>query len=140
MNALRNLACAAFAAALLTGTAGVANADHHAMSNHATHAKGAWYYSWFGPENLEFGTPDQGTMWKKEFAGEVKSFDGKYMTVAAEGSGDLMGFYLYNSTAYTPCSEGIRVGSKVKVHSDDRHRVRSVMVVPFHTWFMSMQK
>ncbi len=88
----------------------------------------------------EFGTPDHGVAWQKDFEGEVVYIDHAIMKVAAEGSGDVMNFSLYDETEYTPSWEGVHVGSKVKVRSDDRHRVRWVEVVPYHVWLAEQAK
>ena len=141
MKALRNLACAALLAAMMIGSAGMATAqDNTQLPNHEM-APGVWYYQWIGPDNLEFGIPDQGTMWQKDFEGEVRYIDEKFVAIAADGSGDIMNFYLYdNLTDYTPSWDAIRVGSKVKVRSDDRHRVRWVKTVPFYQWLKAQTK
>ncbi len=140
MKSLRVLVCAVLFAALMVSAAGVATADENTQPNHEM-APGVWYYSWIGPSSLEFGVPDQGTMWQKDFEGEVRYIDHKFMAIAQEGSGDIMNFYLYpNQTDITPSCDGVRVGSHVKVRSDDRHRTRWVHVVPFHEWLKAQAK
>lgn len=140
MKGIRSFVCAALMAAVMMGSAGVATAQDNTTPNHQM-APGVWYYEWVGPQHLEFGEPDLGVMWQKDFEGEVRYIDDRYLALAAEGSGDIMGFYLYpNTTAYTPSWEGVRVGSKVKVRSDDRHRVRWVKVIPFAQWLKSQTR
>jgi|ADurb_Cas_03_Slu_FD_contig_51_104960_length_512_multi_16_in_0_out_0_2 hypothetical protein len=141
MKALRVLVCAMLFAALMVTAAGVATANDNTLQPNHQMAPGVWYYSWIGPGSLEFGVPDQGTMWQKDFEGEVRYIDSKFMAIAADGSGDIMNFYLYpNLTECTPSFDGVRVGSHVKVRSDDRHRVRWVKVVPFHEWLHAQSK
>jgi hypothetical protein len=85
--------------------------------------------------------PDVGVDWQKDFDGEVRYIDQYHMVIAAEGSGDLMHFDLYpGTTSYTPSWDGVRVGSHVKVRSDDWHRVRWVTVIPFYKWLASQTK
>lgn len=135
MKALRNLACTAFMAAVICASAGVATAETDVQSNHQM-APGVWYTTWMGPENLEFGTPDAGVTWQKDFTGEVVYVDGKYMSVDIDGSeDDIANFYLYeNLTQYTPSLDAIRVGSKIEVRADNRNRVRSARTIPFYQW------
>ncbi len=135
MKALRNLACTAFMAAVICASAGVATAETDVQSNHQM-APGVWYTTWMGPENLEFGTPDAGVTWQKDFTGEVVYVDGKYMSVDIDGSeDDIANFYLYeNLTQYTPSFDAIRVGSKIEVRADNRNRVRSARTIPFYQW------
>ncbi len=141
MKALRVLVCAMLFAALMVTAAGVATADDNTLQPNHKMAPGVWYYNWIGPSSLEFGVPDQGTMWHKDFDGEVRYIDSKFMSIAADGSGDIMNFYLYpNQTDCTPSFDGVRVGSHVKVRSDDRHRVSWVRVVPFHEWLHAQSK
>ncbi|MBI3928557.1 MAG: hypothetical protein HY319_23665 [Armatimonadetes bacterium] len=138
---VRNLITLVFSVVLTVGLFGVAiaedNADRPAPENFA----GAWYYPWVGPNYHEFGDPDHGVAWQKDFEGEVAYIDSLRLQLAAQGSGDIMNFFLYpGQTYYTPSWEGVRVGSKVKVRSDDRHRVRWVEVVPFHVWLAQQTK
>ena len=141
MKALRNLGCAAFMAAVMCASAGVATAETDVHANHAM-APGAWYTCWMGPENLEFGTPDEGVDWQKDYTGEVVYMDGKYMSVDIDGSeDDIANFYLYeNLTEYTPSIDGIRVGSKVEVRADNRNRARWARTIPFYQWLNSQSE
>lgn len=133
MKALRNIACAALMAGVMFASANVAFAEEMAPNNEM--APGVWYTKWIGPSNLSFGTPDPGVMWQNDFSGEVRYIDGKYMSVALDESGDVANFYLYeHETMYTPSWNGIRVGSKVEVRSDDSHRARWAKVIPFYQW------
>ncbi|MCR5660983.1 MAG: hypothetical protein K6G50_02510 [bacterium] len=133
MKALRNLACAAVMATVMLASAGVATAEETIVNN--TMAPGVWYCNWVGPTNLEFGAPDQGVMWQNDFSGEVRFIDDKYMSVSLDESGDIANFYLYPEiTEYTPSFEGVRVGSKVQVRADDRHRARWIKTTPFYQW------
>ncbi|MEW6283873.1 MAG: hypothetical protein AB1758_34995 [Candidatus Eremiobacterota bacterium] len=138
---IRNLVSTALmAATMLVGAAGVATADDTARPNQHQ-APGTWYYQWIGPYYSEFGIPDKGVVWQKDFEGEVTFIDDMYMLIKADGSGDKMTFYLFPGvTKYTPSWEGVRQGSKVKVRSDDRHRVRWVKVTPFYQWLAAQTK
>lgn len=138
---IRNLVTAALMAGALLGTAGVANADNHTSRPNQDMAPGTWYYQWIGPYYSEFGKPDKGVVWQKDFEGEVTFVDHMYLLIKADGSGDKMSFYLYpGTTYYTPSWEGVREGSKVKVRTDDRHRARWVKVVPFYQWLAGQTK
>lgn len=137
---VRNLVTMVLTVALVAGLFGVAMADNNSETPNSGMFPGAWYYPWIGPDAHEFGEPDQGVVWQKDFEGEVVYIDGLRMQVAAEGSGDVMNFYLYGDSEFTPSWEGTRVGSKVKVRSDDRHRVRLVNVVPFYMWLAEQTK
>lgn len=142
MKAIRTLACAALMAASMIVTSGVATADNHTtMTPNHEMAPGVWYYRWIGPDNLEFGTPDQGTMWQKDFSGEVRYVDEKFLAIAADGSGDIMNFYLYdNISDAIPSWDAVRVGSKIQVRADDRHRVRWVKTIPFYQWLKAQTR
>lgn len=142
MKAIRTLACAALMAASMIVTSGVATADNHTsmVTNHEM-APGVWYTRFIGPDNLEFGNPDQGTMWQKDFSGEVRYVDEKFLAIAADGSGDIMNFYLYdNQSDAIPSWDAVRVGSKIQVRADDRHRVRWVKTIPFYQWLKAQTR
>jgi len=136
--------------ALAAAVAGAASADHHAkgekMHSNSQNFAGAWYYPWVGPNVgpggfQENGAPFHGVSWNKKYMGEVTYVDDMRLQVKADGSGDMMTFYLYEgSTKYTPTHANLRIGSKVQVHSDDRHRARMVHVVPFYKWLKDKTK
>ncbi|MCR4784256.1 MAG: hypothetical protein K6A35_07030 [bacterium] len=140
MKALRNLACAAFMAAVVCASAGVANATDGVTNNEM--APGVWYSNWIGPEHLEFGAPDAGVTWQKDFTGEVVYVDSKYLSVDIDGSeDDVANFYLYeNLTEYTPSFDAIRVGSKIEVRADNRNRARSARTIPFYQWLQNQSE
>jgi hypothetical protein len=134
------------AAALVAGLAGGAMAENNtkAKPNYKDFAA-AWYYPWVSPatgaNTGEVGIPDKGVVWQKDFSGEVVYIDDLRMQVKADGSGDIMNFFLYEGiTRYYPSWMGIHEGSKVNVRSDDRHRVRWVEVVPFYKWLAKQTK
>ncbi len=133
------------AAALVAGVVGAASAEQKKKSNYQQFA-GAWYDAWVGPTwgqggQVEPGTPFHGTHWSKDYSGEVVYIDAQRLQVKADGSGDVMNFYLYEGTTnWTPSVEAVREGSKVKVRSDDRRRVREVHVVPFYQWLKGKKK
>ena len=138
MKALRNLACAAIVAAVFCASAGMATADVAAHSNQ--NAPGVWYVENMGPNNRTFGTPNCGPKTQKEATGEVRYIDSKFITIARDDSNDLNNFYLYEGeTEFTPSMEGVRVGSKVSLRSDDTGRVRWVRVIPFAEWLKNQQ-
>lgn len=141
MKALRNLACAAVMAAVMCASAGVATAEEDIHVNHGM-APGVWYSTWIGPVGTEFGQPDAGTNYQKDFTGEVTYVDGHYLTVDIDGTEDSsVDFYLFeNTTHFTPSHEGIRVGSKVEVRADDRNRARKVRTIPFYQWLKNQDK
>lgn len=138
MKALRNLACTAIVAAAVCACASVATAEESVQPNNSM-APGVWYADWMGPQQLEFGAPDTGANWQKDFTGEVTYVDGKYMSVDIDGSeDDVANFYLYEGiTEYTPSMEAIRVGSKIEVRADNRNRVRSARTIPFYQWLQN---
>lgn len=125
---------------MVAGLFGVAMADNHDEIPNYKQFKGSWYYPWIGPGNAEYGTPSLGFNWAETSEGEVVYLDPSRMIVEADGSGDLMTFYLYDETRWTPSMAGTRVGSKVKVKSDDVQRAREVHVKPFHVWLAEQQK
>ena len=132
MKKLVNLVLAAVMVASLFG---VATADQHNDVSNYQQFKASWYYPWIGPGNDEYGNPSMGTGFAQKASGEVIYLDSTRMLIEADGSGDMMTFYLYPGiTQYTPSLEGVRVGSKVKVKSDDVSRARTVHVVPFYMW------
>lgn len=137
---MRKLITLILTTAMVAVLCGVAMADHHnAIPNQNMH-KGHWYYPYMGLGNDQNGLPSMGFGWAKKTMGEVKYLDRDIMIVEADGSGDMMTFYLYeNVTKFIPSLANVRVGSKVKVKSDDVSRANSVHVVPFHSW-LAMQK
>lgn len=140
---IRNLVCTAvLAAAMMVSGAGVANAEHtNDIPPNQEMAPGSWYYQYIGPYYSEFGTPDRGVVWQKDFEGQVTYVDPYFIQIKADGSGDKMMFYTYpGQTYYTPSYEGIREGSHLKIRSDARHRVRWVTVVPFYRWLAGQTK
>ena len=105
-----------------------------------------WDYRFFGPDfgssaYREAGKIDRGTGWQKQFSGEISAVNEGAIQIIADGSGDKMHFFLYEgTTAYTPSVNGLRVGAKVKVYSDDRHRARQIIVVPFYKWLRAQTR
>lgn len=140
MKTLRNLACATVIAAAMCVSAGIATAEEELAPNHSM-APGVWYCKWMGPTSLEFGVPDNGVNWQNDFTGEVRYVDPMYLSIALDESGDVANFYLYEqATSFTPSIDGVRVGSKVEVRSDDRHRARWVKTIPFYQWLKNQDK
>lgn len=138
MKAFRNFACAAIFGAALCASAGVANADVAAHANQ--NAPGVWYNEAIGVDNNCFGVPNCGPKTQKEATGEVRYVDSKFITIARDDSNDVTDFYLFEGiTEYAPSLEGIRVGSKVALRSDDCNRVRFVKVIPFGEWLKNQQ-
>lgn len=147
MRKLTNLVLTMALAASVAGAVSAKNMSEKGHSNSQNFA-GAWYYPWIGPnwgpggyqENGPLG-PYHGGSWQKKYAGEVTYVDHSRLQVKADGSGDLITFYLYEGqTLYTPTHANLRVGSKVKVTSDDRHRARNIHVVPFYKWLKDKTK
>lgn len=137
MKALRTLACAAIVGAVFCASAGMATADvaAHAPNN----APGVWYVKTMGVDNM-FGVPNCGPKTQKEATGEVRYVDGRFLTIARDDSNDVTDFFLFEGiTEYAPSLEGIRIGSKVALRSDDCNRVRFVRVVPFAEWLKNQQ-
>lgn len=143
---MRKLTHLVLAMALVAGVAGAASADQKSKKSNYQQFAGAWYYPWVGPTwgqggLQEPGSPFKGTHWAKDYSGEVVYVDAERLQVKADGSGDVLNFYLYEGqTQYTPSWEGVRQGSKVKVRSDDRRRARVVHVVPFYQWLKGRTK
>ncbi len=131
--------------AFVAGLAGVATADNTWHRPNYKDFAAAWYYPYVTPavgaNTGEVGVPDRGVIWRKENSGEVVYIDDLRMQVKKDGSGDIMNFFLYEGvTRYYPSWMGVHEGSKVNVVSDDRHRVRSVEVVPFYKWLAKQTK
>jgi hypothetical protein len=130
---MKKFAQCTIAAAMLLGAIGAVQAKEHVRV-------ASWDYRWIGPEfgrsaYREAGKVDRGTGWQKQFTGEISAVSPGVIQIRADGSGDRMHFFLYEgTTAYTPSWDGLRVGSKVKIYSDDRHRARQVIVIPFYKW------
>jgi len=145
MRKLTNLVLTMALAASVAGAVSAKNMSEKGHSNSENFA-GAWYYPWIGPNVgngafQEVGSPYHGVSWAKKYSGEVTYVDDSRMQVKADGSGDLITFYIYSGqTNYTPTHANLRVGSKVKVTSDDRHRARWVHVVPFYKWLKDKTK
>ena len=144
---MRKLTNLVLTVSLVAGAMSAAYADHRPghKPNHQNFA-GAWYYPYMGPAwggwgFQEAGTPFHGSKWTKDYEGEVVYIDMQRMQVKADGSGDILNFFLYpGETTWTPSWDGVREGSKVKVRSDDRHRARNVHVVPFYKWLQGQTK
>ena len=146
MRKLTNLVLTMALAASVAGAASAKNMSEKGHSNSENFA-GAWYYPWIGPNYgpggfQEVGNgPFHGASWMKKYSGEVTYVDQARCQIKADGSGDLITFYLFErGTSYIPTEAGLRVGSKVKVTSDDRHRARTVQVVPFYKWLKDKTK
>ena len=146
MRKLTNLVLTMALAASVAGAVSAKNQSEKGHSNSENFA-GAWYYPWIGPNYgpggyQETGSqPFHGGSWSKKYSGEVTYVDQVRCQIKADGSGDLITFYLYeNGTGYIPTHAALRQGSKVKVTSDDRHRARQVQVVPFYKWLKDKTK
>ena len=146
---MRKLNKVVVALALAASVAGVASADKKAAEKWHSNSEnfaGAWYYPWVGPNTgpggfQESGAPFHGVSWSKKYQGEVTYVDSQRIQIKADGSGDLITFFLYEGVStYTPSHANLRVGSKVKVTSDDRHRARNVHVTPFYKWLKEKTK
>lgn len=141
---MKRLVSLALMTVMVAGMFGVAMADNHDEIPNQRQFKGSWYYPWIGPGTEEYGTPSLGYNWAETAEGEVVYIDDSRgtsrMIIEADGSGDMMTYYLYDETRYTPSMEGVRVGSHVKVKSDDVGRAREVWVVPFHVWLAQQNK
>lgn len=154
MRKLTNLVLTlAFAASV----AGAASADHHTghkrhhgawnkWHSNSQNFAGAWYHPWVGPNFgvggfQEPGTPFHGGAFTKTYTGEAVYVDDNRVQIKADGSGDVMTFYIYEKeTHFTPTHAAIRTGSKVRVTSDDRHRARWIHVIPFYKWLKDKAK
>lgn len=143
---MRKVANLVLAAALVASVVGAASAAEQKKKSNSQNFAGAWYEPWNGPSwaqgsQVEPGAPSHGANWSKDYSGEVVYLDSLRMQVKADGSGDVMNFYLYEGeTKWTPSVEGVREGSKVKVRCDDHRRVREVHVVPFYMWLKGKKK
>lgn len=137
--------------ALAASVAGAVSAESKTRKSEKWHSNsqnfaGAWYYPWVGPNvgpggYMETGTPFHGGSWSKKYMGEVTYVDENRCQIKADGSGDLMTFFLYEgNTFYTPTHANLRQGSKVQITSDDRHRARMIHVVPFYKWLKDKTK
>ncbi len=132
---MKKLVTMVLTAVMVAGLFGVAMADHHNEIPNYQQFKAAWYYPWLNVGQVQFEKADMGFGWMQKASGEVIYLDKQRMIVEADGSGDMMTFYLREGdTLYTPSYSGVRVGSKVKVNSDDVSRARHVHVVPFYMW------
>lgn len=146
MRKLTNLVLTMALVASVAGAASAKNESEKGRTNSDNFA-GAWYYPWAGPNwgpggFQEAGSgPFHGVTWNKTYSGEVTYVDAVRCQIKADGSGDLITFYLYEmGTSYIPTHASLHVGSKVKITSDDRHRARKVAVVPFYKWLKNKTK
>ncbi len=130
----------ALMAALVAGFCGAANADDKDIPNQRQ-AGGTWYYSYLGPAHDDYGAPMMGFQYDEDYSGEVVYLDRYAMIVEADGSGDLLTFWLYPGiTRFDPSVEGVRVGSKVEVASDNGMKAKLVHTVPFYKWLAGQSK
>ena len=130
----------ALMAALVAGFCGAANADDKDIPNQRQ-AGGTWYYSYLGPARDDYGAPMMGFQYDEDYSGEVVYLDRYAMIVEADGSGDLLTFWLYPGiTRFDPSVEGVRVGSKVEVASDNGMKAKLVHTVPFYKWLAGQSK
>lgn len=142
---MRKLTNLVLTVSLVATVFGAASAETGHKPNNQNFA-GAWYYPYIGPDFnggswSETGHPFHGAKWIKDYEGEVVYLDSARMQVKADGSGDILNFYLYKGeTQWDPSWAGVREGSKVKVRSDDRHRARRVHAVPFYKWLRAQTK
>jgi hypothetical protein len=155
---MRKLTNLVLSMALAASVAGAAYADHHTGHGRSGHGPwnkwhsnsrnfaGAWYYPWVGPNWTmggfqEPGTPFHGGAFTKTYTGEAVYVDEHRVQLKADGSGDLITFYITErETVFTPTQAAIHQGSKVRVTSDDRHRARWVHVIPFYKWLKDKTK
>lgn len=151
---MRKLTNLVLTLAVAASVAGAASADTHKnmhgnwnkWHSNSQNFAGAWYNPWNGPNwgvggFQEPGTPFHGGAWTKTYTGEATYVDANRLQIKADGSGDLLTFYLYErETNFTPTQTAIHTGSKVRVTSDDRHRARWVHVIPFYKWLKDKAK
>lgn len=130
----------ALLAALVIGLGGAAQADDKEVPNQRQ-AGGTWYYPYIGPAHDDYGSPMMGFQYDEDYSGEVVYLDKYAMIVEADGSGDLLTFWLFPSvTRFDPSVEGVRVGSKVEVASDNGMKAKLVHTVPFYKWLAGQSK
>lgn len=137
---MKKLVKLAVVAALVAGFCGSASAEGKDIPNHRQ-AGGTWYYSYLGPAHDDYGAPMMGFQYDEDYSGEVVYLDRYAMIVEADGSGDLLSFSLYpGTTRFDPSVEGVRVGSKVEVASDNGMKAKLVHTVPFYKWLAGQSK
>mgnify|MGYP001160627973 CR=1 FL=1 len=137
---MKKLVKLALTAALVAGLCGAASADGKEVPNQRQ-AGGTWYYSYLGPAHDDYGSPMLGFQYDEDYSGEVVYLDRFSMIVEADGSGDLLTFWLYPGiTRFDPSVEGVRVGSKVEVSSDNGMKAKLVHTVPFYKWLAGQSK
>ncbi len=137
---MKKLVKLALMAALVAGLCGAANADNKDVPNQRQ-AGGTWYYPYLGPAHDDYGSPMLGFQYDEDYSGEVVYLDRFAMIVEADGSGDLLTFWLYPGiTRFDPSVEGVRVGSKVEVASDNGMKAKLVHTVPFYKWLAGQSK
>lgn len=130
----------ALLAALVIGLGGAAQADDKEVPNQRQ-AGGTWYYPYIGPAHDDYGHPMLGFQYDEDYSGEVVYLDKYAMIVEADGSGDLLTFWLFPGvTRFDPSVEGVRVGSKVEVASDNGMKAKLVHTVPFYKWLAGQSK
>ena len=144
---MRKLTHLVLAVAMTASVVGAASAaEHHHHRSNSQNFAGTWYYPWIGPTwgqggFQEWGTPYVGSSFAKDYSGEVVYVDDLRLGLKADGSGDILNFYIYaGNTRFTPSMAAVREGSKVKVRSDDRRRARVVEIVPFYKWLKGRTK
>ncbi len=137
---MKKLVNLALLGALVVGFCGAAHADDKDIPNHRQ-AGGTWHYPYLGPAHDDYGSPKMGFQYDEDYSGEVVYLDSYAMMVEADGSGDLLTFWLFPGlTRFDPSVEGVRVGSKVEVASDNGMKAKLVHTVPFYKWLAGQSK
>lgn len=137
---MKKLVNLALLGALVVGFCGGAHADDKDIPNNRQ-AGGTWYYPYLGPAHDDYGSPMMGFQYDEDYSGEVVYLDRYTMMVEADGSGDLLTFWLFPGlTRFDPSVEGVRVGSKVEVASDNGMKAKLVHSVPFYKWLAGQSK
>lgn len=139
---MKKLVNLALTAAMVAGLFGAAHADHHTNDvPNQKQAGGTWYYPYLGPAHDDYGAPMMGFEYDEDYSGEVTYLDRYTMIVEADGSGDMLTFSLFpGTTRFDPSVEGVRVGSKVEVASDNGMKAKLVHTVPFYKWLAAQAK
>lgn len=137
---MKKLVNLALMACLVAGLFATAHAEGKDVPNHRQ-AGGTWYYPYMGPAYDDYGEPMVGFRYDQDYSGEVVYLDSFAMIVEADGSGDLLTFTLFpGKTRFDPSVEGVRVGSKVSVSSDNGMKAKAVHTVPFYKWLADQKK
>ena len=98
--------------------------------HHRLHKTG-WHYPWFGPDAQ---SSDRGYLWQKAYRGECIYLDDRVLAIVIDDYEDTRYFTYTEESQFIPSASSLRVGSKVEIRCDTRHRIRSLKTLPFHTW------